>query len=275
VNPPTEQKVALVTGASRGIGRSVSRLLAEKGYKVYGTSRSPEAAEPEAAPENLCMIQMDVTSEDSVRETVSRILSEAGRIDILVNNAGISVAGPVEETPIRMARSQFETNYFGTLRMIQAVLPHMRGRGQGIICNIGSVAGKIALPFQAHYCASKFAIEGLTEALAIELEPFGIRVILIEPADVLTTIWHDRAHCQEKDSPYSKALGRFLKVKGQEMGANATPPEIVAREIVAAIESKGKRLRFGVSKGAEMLILARKLLPDSLMQWAVKRNYRQ
>ncbi len=275
MNLPADQKVALVTGASRGIGRSVSQHLAEKGYKVYGASRSPEALESEACPENLCMIRMDVTGEESVREAVALILSEAGRIDLLVNNAGISVAGPMEETPIKMARAQFETNYFGTLRVIQAVLPHMRARGQGIICNIGSVAGKIAVPFQGHYSASKFAIEGLTEALAIELEPFGIRAILIEPADVMTKIWHDRAHCQKEESPYSRALSRFLRVKETEMGKNATPPETVAREIVAAIESKGRRLRFGVAKGSGMLILARKILPDSLMQWAVKKNYRQ
>ena len=190
----------------------MAQSLADKGYRVYGASRSSEAK-----VENVSIIEMDVTSDESVREAVSKILSDAGRIELLVNNAGISVAGAVEEIPVEKAREQFETNYFGVIRTILAVLPHMREQKSGIICNIGSVAGKIGIPFQAHYSASKFAIEGLSEALAIELEPFGIRVILIEPGDVKTSIWQNRIHCQEKDSPYSKQLDScFLFLHHQE-----------------------------------------------------------
>jgi len=262
--------VFIVTGATRGLGRALAEELASRGHRVYGTGRSwPE--DQEGLP--FRALTMDVHDDASVSRATAQVLEEEGRIDVLVNNAGISLSGPVEETPMDQARKVFETNYFGAVRMIRAVLPAMRSRGEGTIVNVGSAAGKIGIPFQSHYAASKFAMEGLTEALRHELIPQGIRVLLIEPGDVRTTIWECSEHVIPEASPYAGALSRFHEAKKKEMGNAADPPGKVAREIADIIGSSGRKLRHPVSKGAGLFLLARKLLPDSVFLWAVKRNY--
>jgi short-subunit dehydrogenase len=264
-------KVSLVSGATRGIGRSLADELAGRGNIVYGTGRSWPDSDPVLA---FHRITMDVQDDASVKAAVQQVLDAEDRIDVLVNNAGIGLSGSVEETPVGAVRGLWETNYFGVVRTLQAVLPQMRKQGFGTIVNVGSAAGKISIPFQSHYSASKFAIEGLTEALCQELQGSGIRVLLIEPGDVKTEIWERSEHSLKEDSPYLDALVRFHAVKKRDMGDSADTPARVAARIADIIESDTKTLRHPVAKRAGFFLLARKLLPDSIFLWAVRKSYR-
>jgi len=261
----------LVSGATRGLGRALAGELAGRGHEVWGAGRSWEES-GEASPFHT--LNMDVCDDASVADAVGRVSRSSGRIDVLVNNAGIAGSGSVEETAITAAQRVFETNYFGTVRTIRAVLPHMRAQGSGTVVNVGSAAGKIGIPFQAHYASSKFAVEGLSESLSLELRPLGIRVLLIEPGDVKTTIWVDSDHVLAGDSPYAEPLERFHEVKRKEMGDAAEPPEKTARTIADIIESDTRRLRHPVAGMAGLFLAARKLLPDRIFLWALRRNYK-
>jgi NAD(P)-dependent dehydrogenase (short-subunit alcohol dehydrogenase family) len=180
----------LITGASSGIGKACAEYLFMRRCRVYGTSRRTPHVEPRSTPPEAVplfqTIPLDITSDESVEKAVSLVLESEGRIDAVVNNAGFGLAGAVESTSIAEAREQFETNFFGTMRVCRAVLPAMRRQGHGHILNVSSVAGQIGIPFQGIYSATKFAVEGLTEALRLEVAPFGIRVVLIEPGDFHT-----------------------------------------------------------------------------------------
>ena len=237
---------------------------------MYGTGRSWPAGEAEAS---FRPVPLDVRDDASVKAAVKALLEAEGRIDVLVNNAGISQSGSVEETPVDVARQVLETNYLGPVRLIQAVLPAMRQQGRGTIVNVGSAAGKIGIPFQGHYAASKFAVEGLSEALQHELRSQGIRVLLIEPGDVRTDIWENTPHLVPADSPYASALKRFHAAKAKEMGDAAEAPESVAARVADLVEGPTRHLRHPVAKGAGFFLLARKLLPDRVFLWAVRKNY--
>ncbi len=184
-------RVVLVTGASSGIGRACAEFLAGRGYRVYGGSRRLVAGSVVES------ISMDVGDDASVHAAVSTILAREGRIDILVNNAGIAIAGAVEDTSVEEARDQFDVNFFGVLRVCRAVLPAMREQGAGYIVNIGSIGGLIAIPFQGFYSASKFALEGLSESLRLEVRQFGVHVVLIEPGDHRTGLTDNRRRTAE------------------------------------------------------------------------------
>jgi len=262
--------IVVVTGATRGLGAALAAELARRGHTVYGGGRNWAAP---ASPRPFTALPLDVTDDASCAAAINQIVKDHGRLDLLVNNAGISHCGPIEETPIDRARAVFDTNYFGPVRMIRAALPAMRRQGGGTIAIVGSAAGKIGIPFQGHYAASKFAVEGLAEALWHELRPFGIRVVLIEPGDVGTTIWRDREPAGD-NSCYAAALASFVAVKDLEMGGKAAPPERVATEIADALLSDCSRLRRPVAPGARFILAARKLLPDGLFLRLVGRNYR-
>jgi len=264
-------KVFLISGATRGIGRSLADELAGRGHIVYGTGRSWSDAK---APLDFHPLTMDVRDEGSVKAAAHKVLETEQRIDVLVNNAGISLSGSVEETPVELVRGLLETNYLGAVRTLQAILPLMRKQGFGTIVNVGSAAGKIAIPFQSHYSASKFAIEGLTEALYQELHGSGIRVLLIEPGDVKTEIWERGEHLLDKDSPYLDALVRFHVVKKKDMGDAADSAARVAARIADIVESDTKGLRHPVARKAGFFLIARRLLPDPIFLWAVRRSYR-
>ncbi|HDP79614.1 MAG TPA: SDR family oxidoreductase [Spirochaetes bacterium] len=264
-----ENKVIVITGATRGIGKALAVELSSRGHIVYGTGRT--RVNPKAV--KFTPVVMDINDDASVKKGINSVLKNEGRIDILVNNAGISHCGPVEETPDSTARSVFETNYFGIVRTVQAVLPSMRREGRGTIVNIGSLAGRIGIPFQPHYSSSKFAVEGLSEALMHELRPLGIRVILVEPGDVGTTIWESSPKLNKKSSPYSPLLEKFYAVKQKEMGHEVDPPEKVAKEIADIVESSKNGFRFPVAKGSRFISIARKLLPDFIFLKLIARNY--
>src|SRR2546428_7222444 len=183
------QKVVLVTGASSGAGQATARLLAQHGYRVFGTSRKPAGVE--SAP-GLEVLELDVRADDSVAACISTVTSRAGRVDVLVNNAGYELAGALEELSMDEARAQFETNFFGVVRMVKSVLPFMHRQKEGRIINVSSLSGLSPIPFMGMYSASKFALEGYTEALRQELKPFGIHVSLIEPAFLKTPMMSHR-----------------------------------------------------------------------------------
>jgi NAD(P)-dependent dehydrogenase (short-subunit alcohol dehydrogenase family) len=265
-------RVVLITGASSGIGQACARHLAGRRYQVFGTSRRPQAG-PE---EPFEMIPMDVTDEDSVRQGVATVLSRAGRLDAVVNNAGFGFGGALEDTSIEEARELFETNFFGMLRVCRAALPHMRERRAGTIVNVSSLAGLIAQPFVGMYCATKFATEGITEALRMEVRPFGIHVVLIEPGDTRTAFTANRRPTQASQaaSPYADNKQRTLAVIEHDEETGSCP-EAIARLLERILRARSPRLRYPVASASQRFAAAaRKLMPGGLFERALTQYYR-
>jgi short-subunit dehydrogenase len=266
-------KVILITGASSGIGKACASYLASLGHRVYGTSR--RATFPETFNSYPVLIPMDVTDEESVKKAISFVLEKEGKIDVLINNAGFGVAGAVEDTSYEEALSQFETNFFGSHRVIRHVIPYMREKRSGLIINIGSIAGLIGLPFQPFYSASKFALEGLSEALMHEVNPFNIKVVLVEPGD-LKTEFTDRRQLVTKslNSPYSAQMKKTLAVVEKDERSGGSP-EAVARIISKIISSPNPRPRYRVGPFYEKLaVFLRRFLPERIFLWAIRKYYR-
>jgi NAD(P)-dependent dehydrogenase (short-subunit alcohol dehydrogenase family) len=260
-------EIAVVTGTSSGIGYATSLHLARNGYKVFAGMRSMSKADPlreAAGSEGLPVevVEMDVTDSASVRNAMDAIGVE-GPVDVLVNNAGIGGAAPLEITPEDEHRQMFETNYFGAVNCIQAVLPRMRERGRGAIVNITSVAGILATPNQIPYSASKWALECLGEALANEMRRFGVRVVNIEPGVVMTRIFENSAEATryERDSPYQPIMRRNGKIFAAGFRDPAQPEE-VAETILEAITTEEYRLRWPVGKDAVAIAAGRPKLSD-------------
>lgn len=216
----TKRCVALVTGTSSGIGLACAKQLATAGLRVYGTSRHPPRYHRRGA---LPMLALDVRHDDSVRACVNRVITETGRIDVLVNNAGVAMEGAVEETSLDEIQAVFETNFFGAVRMMRAVLPLMRQRRSGRIINIGSVAGFLPMPYSAAYCASKHALRGFSEALDHEVRSFGIRVSLIEPGFVKTDIVEHSPVAAAPFEPYISARSNPARAVRQEIARGIDP----------------------------------------------------
>jgi NAD(P)-dependent dehydrogenase (short-subunit alcohol dehydrogenase family) len=274
--PPGSKPVVLITGASSGIGQACANHLHQRGYRVYGTSRRAQSPAAQGPDLPFTMIQMDVDSDDSVRRGVDLIVQQEGRLDVVVNNAGFGTAGAVEDTSIDEAKAQFETNFFGVLRVCRAVLPIMRAQRSGIIVNVGSIAGLIGAPFQGVYCASKFALEGLTEALSAEVRPLGIRVALIEPGDLRTAFTtHRRTTAQSATNPayrerFSAALG---VVEADEM--SGPPPDRAARLLERIITRRSPRLRYVVGPPFEKVAaLLKKVVPARLFERGLMKYYK-
>lgn len=265
------EKTVLVTGASSGFGKACAELLQEKGYDVYGTSRRGATA---ATP--FQMLQMDVDDDASVRQGIDAILRKAGRLDAVVNNAGIGFAGAVEDTSIEEARAQFETNFFGVLRVCRAVLPIMRAQRSGMIINVSSLGGLIGIPFQALYSASKFALEGLSEALRMEVRPWGIHVVLVEPGDARTgfTASRRRTAASAENPAYRERLDKCLAVMETDE-TNGFPPEKVARRVERILRSRAPRLRYVVAPLSQSVPASlKKYVPWALFEWGFMKVYR-
>jgi NAD(P)-dependent dehydrogenase (short-subunit alcohol dehydrogenase family) len=275
-NRRPEETVVLITGASSGIGKACAEHLAQRGYRVFGTSRRAPFPPTPPLPGQPVMLQMDVTRDESVQHAVDFIVRETGRLDVVVNNAGFGIAGAVEDTSIEEAKSQLETNFFGVLRVCRAALPVMRAQGEGLIVNISSLGGVIALPFQALYSASKFAVEGLTEALRLEVRPFGIHVTLIEPGDLHTgfTDHRVRAAAWGPTSAYARYAERVLQiVEADERNGGA--PETVALLLERILRSPNPAPRYQVGPAFQRLAAVLKgILPDRLFEWALAKYYR-
>ena len=261
------KETVLVTGASSGIGAAVAHLLHERGFRVFGTTRALDAA-----ASDFHMLSLDVTSDSSVRDCVQTVLSQAGRLDILVNNAGYALTGAAEETSVDEAKAQFETNFFGIVRMVTAVLPSMRQTGTGKIINLGSLAGLTAIPFSAFYCATKFALEAYSESLWHELKPFGITVTLIEPGWVRTGFSHGSRAAAGRLPAYDGPRKRAIAVIGRAVEEGLSP-EVVAKFVLRAATSRQPRLRYRVGTDAEWLPRVRNSLPWNLYASAVRRRF--
>ncbi|WP_416954262.1 oxidoreductase [Nocardioides sp. T5] len=268
--------VALVTGGSSGIGESTARALLARGFTVYAVARRVDRmAELQAA--GVHTFAMDVTDDASMVAGIDRIVAEQGRIDVLVNNAGYGSYGAVEDVPIEEARRQFEVNVFGLARLVQLVTPHMRAQRSGRIINISSIGGKFYEPFGAWYHATKFAVEGFSDSLRMELRPFGIQVVLIEPGPIRTE-WNEIARDslleRSGDGPYASYARQAHDVMERfDEPSRASTPEEVADKIVKAALAKRPAARYPVGRGARMITTSRDLLPDRVFDEVVSRTY--
>jgi len=252
--------IALVTGTSSGIGLATTITLARAGHTVFAGMRNlgrdsglRDAVAKESLP--VTIVQLDVDDDSSVEAAIGKVIADQGRIDALVNNAGVGGGGPIEEAPIGVFRQTMETNYFGCVRCIKAVLPSMRERQSGCIVNVTSAAGRFGLSPQGAYAASKWALEGLSECLAQEVRPFGIRVAIVEPG-IIATPMAMRPRPTPPPGPYSSHKKRFTAMF---IASLETPesPFVVADTILGAVEGKDTRLRLPCGRGAEALIRSR------------------
>jgi NAD(P)-dependent dehydrogenase (short-subunit alcohol dehydrogenase family) len=263
------QRVVLVTGASSGIGLACATLLSAQGFRVYGTSRRPNAALQGA----VTMLEADVTDGRSVEQAVAAVLDREQRLDILVNNAGMGIAGPVEDTSIEQAKSQLEVNFFGAFRVCRAVLPAMRSQRSGYIVNIGSIGGLVAIPYQAMYSASKFALEGFSESLRMEVRPFGIRVVIIEPGDHKTALTENRRVEVLPASPYRSSFQAAL-AKTAHDEQSGPGPEQIARLLHRIVNQRNPRLRYTIGPVAQRAaVWLKRLTPYSLVEYVMRTYY--
>lgn len=237
--------------------------LAEQGYRVFAGARKPEVVERHP---NIVPIALDVDQDESVQACVTTVLAESGgAIDVLVNNAGVGLAGSIEMVPADRARAMFETNFWGAVRLMQAVLPSMRTRQQGTVVNITSIMGHVTLGCHGFYAASKFALAAVSESLAIEMAPFHVKVAIIEPGVILTPIWNKAEALMPEGHPYTQAMGRLWRLFGSQL-EGGTKPDVVARTVHAAILDGGAKLRYPVGADAEVTAAARDRL--SAAEWA-------
>jgi NAD(P)-dependent dehydrogenase (short-subunit alcohol dehydrogenase family) len=265
-------KVVLITGASSGIGQTCAEYLAGRGMTVYGASRSLQGGDAG----RYRTLRMDVTDDASVRAGVQQVLERHGRIDVVINCAGYGIAGAVEETDPQEAMAQFNTNFFGAHRVCRAVLPMMRQNISGVIINISSLAGLLAVPFQAFYSASKFAMEGMTEALRMEVRPFGIRVALIEPGDFKSEFPANRVNTADsvKSGVYRELLERCVGVMREEE-KNGKAPVPVARLAERIINDPSPRLRYTVGPFGERLgPKLKSILPHRIYEYLFMKHYK-
>lgn len=269
-------QVALVTGGSSGIGESAVLELLDAGFTVYTAARRVERMEA-LAERGAHVFAMDVTDDESMVAGVQRIIDEQGRLDVLVNNAGYGSYGAVEDVPIDEARRQFEVNVFGLARLTQLVTPHMRAQGSGRIINISSIGGKFYEPFGAWYHATKFAVEGFSDSLRMELKPFGIDVVLIEPGPIITE-WNEIARDSLLERSGGTAYGKYAKRAHRvltefDKPGRASRPEAVARKIRKAATVRNPAARYPVGRGARMITTSRDHLPDRVFDQVISRMY--
>jgi NAD(P)-dependent dehydrogenase (short-subunit alcohol dehydrogenase family) len=268
-------RVALVTGGSSGIGERAAIRLQEAGFTTYAVARRVDRMQ-ELAEAGVTTFAMDVTDDASMTAGIERIVGEHGRFDVLVNNAGYGSYGAVENVPIDEARRQFEVNVFGLARLIQLVTPRMREQQSGRIINISSVGGKFYEPMGAWYHATKFAVEGFSDSLRLELAPYGIRVVIVEPGPIRTE-WNElaRAHLVSSSAgtPYERqAEGVRARMESGD-GPMMSGPDVVGRKIARAATARRPRSRYPVGRGAGSVVTARRLLPDRAMDAVISRLY--
>jgi NAD(P)-dependent dehydrogenase (short-subunit alcohol dehydrogenase family) len=263
-----EGKVVLITGVSSGIGRETAQLLAERGARVFGTVRDLGRVDPINKVE---LVLMDVTDDKSVNDGAESVLKNAGKIDILINNAGYSIAGGLEETSIEEARQLFETNFFGVLRVTQAVLPSMRRHGYGRIVNISSMLGLLPGPYRGIYAASKHALEGYTETLDHEVRAFGIRAVLVEPVYTKTKITKNEKSVQAAIPAYADQKQRVTEIIERET-ANGDDPYDVAEVVYDAASAKSPRLHYPVGEGI-MLSRFHRFVPSRIFDSVFRKRF--
>ena len=276
-----KNKVALVTGSSSGMGFATAITLARAGIHTYASMRNlkksktiTELASTENLP--LQVVQLDVNDKKSVKEAITKIVTEKERIDVLVNNAGYGLFGSLEDISIEELKAQFETNFFGVIRVTQLVLPIMRKQKSGTIVNVSSVGGRIGLPVLSAYHSTKFALEGLSESMSYELEPFGIRVVIIEPGVIRTNIMNSSIIAKKAQDPKSPYFSLIQKVENNfklMMENESSPPEEVAKVILGVVTSENPQLRYTVGNDAATMIQARVSMSDNQFKKMIMQNF--
>ena len=278
-NPMTDNsgKTALVTGASSGIGEATALQLAELGYTVYAGARRVDRMS-DLADRGIRTRPVDVTDDASMVALVETIITDTGRIDVLVNNAGYGLYGALEDVTIKEARRQFEVNLFGLARLTQLVLPQMRAQRDGYIVNISSMGGKIWEPLGSWYHASKFAVEGLSDSLRVEVAEFGIKVVIIEPGTIRSEwagIAADQLEATSANTPYARQANLVgAGLRSVDRMPIAAGPEVVAEVIARAVQSPKPRTRYPAGGGARAILLAERILPDRGFDWFIQLGYR-
>jgi short-subunit dehydrogenase len=262
-------KVVLITGASSGIGKTTAEYLSQKGYKVYGTSRSSRQEKF-----SFEMLQLDVNKQETIANTIALIIEKEGRLDVLINNAGMGITGPIEETPTKEMRHVFNTNLFGAIDVMKVVLPQMRKQKSGLIINITSIAGYMGLPFRGIYSASKGAFEIVTESLRMEVKEFGISVTNIAPGDFATNIAAGRYHTPVfEDSAYKEIYQKNLETMDAHVDSGSNPMQM-AEKIHSVIENKNPRIHYKVGSFMQKFsIVLKRILPDKMYEKLLMNHY--
>ncbi len=268
------KRTVLVTGCSSGIGLATCHVLSRNNFMTYGTVRNLSKAKKIQDLMNmddlsLKILRLDVNDNQSIKLTVKKILNDTGRIDVLINNAGYGMFGPIEEITTQEIKKQFETNFFGAIRLIKAIVPIMRKQGKGTIVNISSMVGRFGVPLNSAYVSSKFAVEGLSESISFELEEFGIRVIVIEPGVVKSDFFHNvKVKGMNLESPYHELMERRVNFLDKAMKNSLTCSYDVASIILEALNSKDPKFRYVIGNDATNSLRMRNSLSDrKFMEW--------
>jgi NAD(P)-dependent dehydrogenase (short-subunit alcohol dehydrogenase family) len=264
-------KVVLITGGSSGIGQSIGEFLHQKGFIVYGTSRNPEKIINSIFP----LIALDVRETNSIHLAVAKIIQDSGRLDIVINNAGVGITGPLEEIPMGEIKNNFETNFFGPIAVIKAVLPQMRLQKSGLIINITSIAGYMGLPYRSVYSASKGALELITEALRMEVKPFGIQITNVAPGDFATNIASGRFHAPViQGSDYEQAYRSILKTMDAHVDSGSNPNEM-AEAVFQIIQEGSPKIHYKVGAFMQKFsIVLKRILPDKIYEKMIMNHYK-
>lgn len=264
-------KVVLITGGSSGIGKSIGEFLHQKGYKVYGTSRNPK----NYANSKFPLIALDVKDVSTINIAVKEVIDVESRLDVLINNAGAGITGPIEEIPEEEIKANFDTNFFGPINVIKAVLPQMRQQQSGLIINITSIAGYMGLPYRGVYSASKGALELLTEAFRMELKPFNIEMTNVAPGDFATNIAAGRYHAPLKDdSPYKSSYGKSLELMDAHVDSGSDP-ELMAKAVYNIITTKNPKIHYKVGEFMQKFsIVLKRILPDKVYEKLLMNHYK-
>lgn len=264
-------KVVLITGGSSGIGKSIGEFLVDKKFIVYGTSRNPEKYKGSKFP----ILALDVKANTTIISTVNAIIEKEGRLDVVINNAGAGITGPIEEIPEEEIKNNFETNFFGPLNVIKAVLPQMRNQNSGLIINITSIAGYMGLPYRGVYSASKGALELITEAFRMELKDFNIEMTNIAPGDFATNIAAGRYHAPLlKDSPYKKPYGNTLDLMNTHVD-HGSDPNLMAKAVYDVINTTKPKVHYKVGEFMQKFsIVLKRILPSKVYEKLLMNHYK-
>lgn len=264
-------KVVLITGGSSGIGKSMGEYLHQKGFIVYGTSRNPDRISNSVFP----LVTLDVRDTESIQAAVAKVIALTGRLDVVINNAGIGITGPLEEIPMQEIKNNFETNFFGPIAVMQAVLPQMRTQQSGLIINITSIAAYMGLPYRSIYSASKGALELVTESLRMEVKSFGISITNVAPGDFATNIAAGRFHAPVlKGSAYEQTYGTSLKSMDAHVDNGGNPNEMAAA-IYSIIQNPSPKIHYKVGALIQKFsIVLKRILPDKVYEKMLMNHYK-
>ena len=264
-------KVVFITGASSGIGKSIGEFLHSKGYTVYGTSRNPERVTGSVFP----LVALDVRDAESIRSAIAGVIAKEGRLDVLINNAGVGITGPLEEIPAEEIKNNFETNLFGPIEVMKAVLPQMRSQKSGLIINVTSIAGYMGLPYRSVYSASKGALELITEALRMEVKSFGIHITNVAPGDFATNIAAGRYHAPlVKGSAYEVPYGNTLSTMNEHVDSGSNPQQM-AEAVYAIINTPNPNVHYKVGAFMQKFsIVLKRVLPDKMYEKLLMNHYK-